>query len=79
MCKKERENIYHFILGCEKLEHKRNWNLLKKYEDNNQVNMIGNLLFTKEDIEEVKKQLETLWMERKWLLANLNSGPEGSC
>ena len=64
LCHTEEEDLQHFLLKCSVLQDKRDPYLLRKYWKPDRQDMIGELLFNKQDIEEVKIMLENMWRKR---------------
>ena len=59
----EREDLSHFIIRCRKLDWFRNKDLVGEGGDKE---VLGRLLFTNENKEEVKAMLEKMWRERSY-------------
>ena len=66
----EEETLEHFLMNCEYLETKRNYELLSKYEKESKEETVGSLLFKmeKEDLEPLKKMLSQMWKKRDQLI-----------
>ena len=65
LCKVEVENLEHFILKCKSLDGNREKKFLEKFKDMNNEDILGNMLFNYEHIENTKKMLEGLWRDRE--------------
>ena len=62
-----------FLFNCQKLEGVRDRTLIDRIAmSGDRVDRIGNLLFCKTYVEEVKMQLGRLWRERNTLLIIAN-------
>ena len=69
----DREDIEHFLFSCPRLERVRDRELIGRIDTvGGSIDRIGNLLFSKANIEEVKKLLCRLWRERNTLLIMAN-------
>ena len=75
LCNEEKEDLVHFLLDCKILENKRNINIMTAFHDTNKENMVGKILHSKEEIEEVKQMIESLWNHRKKLIKEKYSKP----
>ena len=75
LCNEEREDLVHFLLDCKLLENKRHKNIMTKFHDTNKENMVGKILHSKEEIEEVKQMVESLWNHRKKLIKEKYNKP----
>ena len=64
LCEKEDETTIHFLLNCEELEDKRDKDIIRKFSQTNKEDTIGEILFSKTDIEEIKCMLENMWRKR---------------
>ena len=69
LCEKEKEDLIHFIIDCKKLEHLRDEDIVKKYDDENKEQRVGKMLFENEDMEK-KKMIEKMWKYRKGKIKN---------
>ena len=67
LCEEEEEDIIHFTIKCEKLEQKRNYNLLDKKIDDPEERMRV-LLFRNENRQEVSRMIKGMWDTRGLLL-----------
>ena len=69
LCKKETENLEHFLLDCEQLSEERRImiELQKPHIENRQV-LMGKFLFGKENIQNKKIFLANYWKSRKKIL-----------
>ena len=67
LCKKEVEDIVHFLIDCEELEEDRNYHLIKNTTGNSEETMIK-LLFHNENYQETGYMIKKLWKRRKILL-----------
>ena len=69
LCEEE-ETLEHFLINCEYLETKRNYELLSKYEKESKEETVGSLLFKmeKEDLEPLKEMLSQMWKKRDQLI-----------
>ena len=65
LCGDEREDLVHFLIGCNKLEESRDKTIMEKYRDVNKEKMVGRILHTEKDIEAVKAMIEKMWYLRK--------------
>ena len=73
LCGADREDLGHFLFNCQKLEGIRDRMLIGRIAmAGDSVDRIGNLLFCKTYVEEVKMQLGRLWRERNTLLIIAN-------
>ena len=73
LCGAVREDLEHFLFNCQKLERVRDRTLIDRIAmSGDSVDRIGNLLFCKTYVEEVKMQLGRLWRERNTLLIIAN-------
>ena len=64
LCKKETEDLIHFLIKCEKLDCKREKEVMEKYKDEDKEQMAGNILFGTELIETTKNMIESMWKYR---------------
>ena len=65
LCGAVREDLEHFLFNCQKLEGVRDRTLIDRIaKTGDSVDRIGNLLFCKTYVEEIKMQLGRLWRER---------------
>ena len=64
LCKKEEEDLVHFMVKCETLESKRDYKILDKEIKNPELRL-RTLLFKNEDIQAVGKLIRNLWDLRK--------------
>ena len=71
LCGKEDETTIHFILECEKLEDKRNKELIRKYTQTEKEDTLAKILFSKDDTEEIKYMLENLWRKQTRIKRNI--------
>ena len=62
--KKETEDLIHFLIKCEKLDCKREKEVMEKYKDEDKEQMAGNILFGTELIETTKNMIESMWKYR---------------
>merc|ERR1712179_771878 len=67
LCEEEEEDIIHFTIKCEKLEQKRNYNLIDKKIDDPEERMRV-LLFRNENRQEVSRMIKGMWDTRGLLL-----------
>ena len=72
LCRKETEDIVHFIITCKKLESKRNYKIINKNIRNPEERM-RTLLFRNENHQIVSNMLRDLWELRKILLKQLEN------
>ena len=70
LCRKETEDIVHFIITCKKLESKRNYKIINKNIRNPEERM-RILLYRNENHQIVSNMLRDLWELRKILLKQL--------
>ena len=70
LCEKEDETTIHFILECEKLDDKRNKELIRKYTQTEKEDTLAKILFSKDDTEEIKYMLENMWRKRTRIKRN---------
>ena len=70
LCGKEDETTIHFILECEKLDDKRNKELIRKYTQTEKEDTLAKILFSKDDTEEIKYMLENMWRKRTRIKRN---------
>ena len=70
LCKKENETITYFILECEKLSHKRNNEIIRKYKKESTEKTFIQLMyeFEKNDLYEIKGMIYALWRERNRIM-----------
>merc|ERR1712179_397300 len=66
-CEEEEEDIIHFTIKCEKLEQKRNYNLIDKNIVDPEERMRV-LLFRNEDRQGVNRMIKVMWDTRGLLL-----------
>ena len=64
LCRKEIEDIVHFIITCKKLESKRNYKVINKNIRNPEIRM-RILLFRNKNHQLVSNMLRDLWELRK--------------
>ena len=57
----EREDLRHFIIRCDKLKWFRDRGLIGEGEERD---VLGKMLFDRNNIEDVKKMLGRMWRER---------------
>merc|ERR1711874_41797 len=67
LCKKDEENIVHFIIDCEELEDIRNYNLIDNNLSNSEEKMIT-LLFHNDNLQDIGHMIKKLWNKRRNLL-----------
>ena len=73
LCRQEEENIVHFILTCPELAKIRSENYMKEFQQpyiENEDEIIGDLLFKTENMEEKKEVIYKLWITRKRIIEN---------
>ena len=68
LCGEGREDMNHFILKCCKLTSKRRRGLIERTGGTTEKEILGGLLFKKENLKETKDMLEDLWREREVLI-----------
>ena len=68
LCGDEKEDLVHFLLDCKELDSARNKDIIKEFYDNDKEYMIGKILHSKEEIETVKKMIESMWNHRKRII-----------
>ena len=61
MCSYENEDLIHFLIDCKGLEHKRSKQIFKKCVNQDKEVMAGNILFGKNNEEEIKIMIEEMW------------------
>ena len=64
LCNNENEDLIHFLIDCEGLEHKRKKEIMEKNKSQNKETMAGNMLFGKGDKEEIKSMIDLMWKFR---------------
>merc|ERR1712055_303085 len=67
LCEKEEEDIVHFTVNCEKLEGKRNYDLINK-ELTDPEERMRTLLFRNENKQEVGRMIRDMWEMRSKIL-----------
>ena len=67
LCGKEKEDLVHFLIKCEKLEVRRNYEIIDKNICNSEERM-RKLLYRNKKHQEVGKQIKNLWDLRKKLI-----------
>ena len=75
LCGQEEENIVHFILTCPELANIRSENYMKEFQQpyiENKDEIIGDLLFKTENMEEKKEVIYKLWITKKKIIENNN-------
>merc|ERR1712179_702607 len=72
LCEKEEEDIVHFTIKCEKLEGKRNYELINKELIDPEERMRA-LLFRNENHQEVGRMIKELWDLRGKMLKDKNT------
>merc|ERR1712055_1028324 len=82
LCEKEEEDIVHFTIKCEKLEGKRNYDLINKELIDPEERMRA-LLFRNENHQEVGRMIKALWdlrgkmlKDRKTIIKNNQKKPQ---
>merc|ERR1712179_560718 len=70
MCEEEVEDIVHFTVKCEKLEGKRNYNLINKNLIDPEERM-RTVLFRNEKRQEVGRMIRDMWILRSELLKEI--------
>ena len=75
--KDEKEDIYHFILHCTAYSEERSHStqLQQPYIESDE-DILGHFLFNKEDIEENKELLFSIWKRRQLSSCDLNLSTE---
>ena len=68
LCGEGMEDMNHFILKCCKLNSKRRGGLIERTGGTTEKEILGGLLFKKENLKETKDMLEDLWREREVLI-----------
>ena len=68
LCGKEKEDLEHFIIKCEKLEESRNKKIMEKAKKVKEENRLAYILFKSKDWEETGNMIFKLWHLRKILL-----------
>ena len=69
LCGKEIEDLEHFILKCNRLENIRTEDIrLQKPHNEHTHEIIGEFLFTKEDITRKKSTIKKLWLRREAII-----------
>ena len=70
LCEEEEESLEHFMLKCNKLERKRNYELINRFKGSNIKETLGLLLFETrgEDLELIKEMITNMWETREKLL-----------
>ena len=77
LCGKEKEDLVHFLIKCEKLEVKRNYEVIDENIDNPEERM-RKLLYRNRKHQEVGKQIKNLWDLRKKSIEKINKAtPKG--
>ena len=71
LCKKEEEDLVHFMVKCEELESKRDCKILDREIKNPELRL-RTLLFKNEDFQAVGKLIRNLWELRKSLLKQIS-------
>ena len=65
LCERGEEDLQHFMLECMTLEENRDQEIMIKHWSPDKEEMIGNIIFDKEEIGKVKKMLVKMWHKRK--------------
>ena len=65
LCKAGEETDIHFILECNRLNDKRDKKIIEKCNGKNKEETLSNMLFRKNDIEDVKKMINKMWRMRE--------------
>ena len=61
LCNNENEDLIHFLINCEGLEHKRNKAIIEENKNQSKEIMAGNILFRKGNKEEIKAMIQAMW------------------
>ena len=72
LCKEEKEDLFHFIVKCRKLEEIRDYRLLDKNISNPEERM-RKLLFRDNRCHEIGKMVKDLWIQRRKILNKLTN------
>ena len=73
MCGREKEDLRHFLLNCGKLSHIRTRSIHLQRPHNDDFNrIIGDFLFSKEEMEKKKQLLYEMWITRNNIIKHLN-------
>ena len=68
LCNSEEEDMIHFIVRCRALEDKREDYIIQKYWNQDQMEMVGEMIFDNKETEKVQNMLGALWQKRFVLL-----------
>ena len=64
LCKKETEDLTHFLLKCEEIK-RRDTEMIKELEGRCEKETLGKMLFKGERVKEVGEMIYAMWKERK--------------
>ena len=75
LCRKGREDLTHFLIECEAMEGKRNYNLIDRSIRDPEQRLI-NLLYEVKDHQGVGAMIKSLWFRRMKMIENKKSMEE---
>ena len=68
LCRREEEDLIHFMLMCPKLRSKRNNNIMQKWYNEDKDQQLVDILFSEKDHDKIRKMVGAMWLLRKDLL-----------